>query len=340
MAFFPHLIAGPIVRHEDLVRQLSTPDILSPKIANIASGIAIIMIGLFKKVVFADTAAGYVDPIFQASADGVSIGFVEAWLAALLFSFVIYFDFSGYSDMAIGLARLFNVKFPENFASPFKATSIIDFWRRWHITLSSFLRDYLYIPLGGRESRYRNLLLTMVLGGLWHGAAWTFVVWGALHGLYLVIAHLWRDWRGWEAAGGGMSALIASRALTFLAVVVAWVLFRSSSMDQAAIIYSGMIGVHGFTSEIALPEGLLGNSYLSALGLAGALLLIVNALPNTQQFVRLFRPVIYSRSDRVVGWARTLVWRLRVPDVALVVMLGVYAMSQLERVQPFIYFRF
>ena len=202
------------------------------------------MVGLFKKVVLADGAAAYVDPIFDAAHRGVPLGLMEAWLGALLFSFVIYFDFSGYSDMAIGLARLFNVRFPENFASPYKATSIIDFWRRWHITLSSFLRGYLYnIPLGGRVRRYRNLLLTMLLGGLWHGAGWPFVLWGGLHGVYLVAGHLWAERRSTSPRTN--NRLVLSRVMTHVAVVVAWVLFRSSSLEQ---VRWSMAGCWDFTA--------------------------------------------------------------------------------------------
>lgn len=262
---------------------------------------------------------------------------MEAWLGALLFSFVIYFDFSGYSDMAIGLARLFNVRFPENFASPYKATSIIDFWRRWHITLSSFLRDYLYIPLGGRVRRYRNLLLTMLLGGLLHGAGWTFVLWGGLHGLYLVAGHLWAER---TTVPPTTRRLVLSRVLTYVAVVVAWVLFRSSSLEQALTVYGGMLGLHGLSPQVELPSGALGNGHLTAVGLAVVLLAIVNFLPNTQQFMALFRPVIYTVSKTSKGLQRLMVWRLTFPHIAFVSLLGIYAMTRMEVVQTFIYFRF
>ena len=196
LAFFPHLIAGPIVRHQVLIKQLNNPALLEFKSKNVLSGLVIIFIGLFKKVVLADSAAMYVNPVFATAAHGLPIGMVDAWIAAVLFSFVIYFDFSGYSDIAIGLARTFNVRFPENFRSPYKSANIIEFWQRWHITLSQFLRDYLYISLGGnRKGRFRqygNLFITMLLGGLWHGAGWNFVIWGGLHGTYLIIAHAWK----------------------------------------------------------------------------------------------------------------------------------------------------
>jgi D-alanyl-lipoteichoic acid acyltransferase DltB (MBOAT superfamily) len=338
LAFFPHLIAGPIVRHDHLIRQFSNPIILTPRAKNIAAGLAIIMMGLFKKVVLADSASAFADPIFAAAGQG-GVGFVEAWMAAVLFSFIVYFDFSGYSDIAIGLARLFNVKFPENFASPYKADSIIGFWRRWHMTLSRFLRVYVYVPLGGnRKGRSRQLAAlmgTMLLGGMWHGAGWNFLIWGGLHGGYLVVNHVWRKqfpnllphWSG--------------RLLTYLAVVVAWVFFRSANLEQAEHMLASMAGMHGFGFHVALPEGMLGNPLISGLGLCGALLLIVNFFPNTQEFMRLFRPV---SPERNLGWQRLSryvpVWRLSMPYVCLVAAMGMYAVSRLEHIQAFIYFRF
>jgi D-alanyl-lipoteichoic acid acyltransferase DltB (MBOAT superfamily) len=162
----------------------------------IAVGLSIFFIGLFKKVVIADSIALYSTPMFDGAHQGATISFFPAWGGALSYTFQLYFDFSGYSDMAVGLAYLFGIRLPLNFYSPYKATSIIEFWKLWHITLSRFLRDYLYIPLGGNRKgpsrRMTNLLITMLLGGLWHGAGWTFVIWGALHGLYLILNHLWR----------------------------------------------------------------------------------------------------------------------------------------------------
>lgn len=345
LAFFPHLIAGPIVRHNNLIGQLSSRSIMTFRAENLLSGFAIIMIGLFKKVVLADGAAAYVNPIFFAAGNGTQVGFAEGWMAAILFSFVIYFDFSGYSDIAIGLARLFNVRFPENFASPYKATSVVEFWRRWHITLSHFLREYLYIPLGGNRRgvarRQGNLMLTMLLGGLWHGAAINFVIWGGLHGLYLMVVHAWRhqcNKRGF--VNRGVAGLVASRVVTYLAVVVAWVFFRATTLDQAGVVLSAMAGLNGFGFHIELPPGLLGNSALSGLGLCLLLLAVVNVLPNTQQFMRLWHPVLRVVRERTKGFARNIVWRPDFPGVCLAAALGVYAMTQIEFVQSFIYFRF
>ncbi len=191
VTFFPHLIAGPIVRPAEIIPQLTQPGMIRPRRDNLADGALIFLLGLGKKLVLADMFGGFADIGFGAAAQGTSLTFFEAWYATLSYALQIYFDFSGYSDMAIGLARMLNVRFPLNFDSPYQATSIAEFWRRWHITLGGFLRDYLYIPLGGNRygplRQTGNLMATMLLAGLWHGAAWNFVLWGGLHGLFLVI---------------------------------------------------------------------------------------------------------------------------------------------------------
>ncbi|HWW71706.1 MAG TPA: MBOAT family O-acyltransferase, partial [Duganella sp.] len=195
VSYFPHLIAGPVLHHKEMMPQFDTRP--APNAADFAVGISIFVMGLAKKIFLADPLSVLVAPVFGAGAEPQLI---EAWIGALAYTMQLYFDFSGYSDMAIGLSRLFGVKLPLNFNSPYQAANIGEFWRRWHMTLSRFLRDYLYVPLGGNRSgqpaRYRNLMLTMILGGLWHGAGWTFVAWGGLHGLYLVLHHAWLALRG------------------------------------------------------------------------------------------------------------------------------------------------
>lgn len=244
VAFFPHLIAGPIVRPREIMPQLLAADLAVPRADHIAAGMTIFLLGMAKKVVLADTFAHYSDVGFGAAAQGAPLSFVEAWYAAASYALQIYFDFSGYSDMAIGLARMLNVRFPLNFASPYKAASIAEFWRCWHITLSSFLRDHVYIPLGGNRRgearRNVNLMVTMLLGGLWHGAAWNFVLWGGLHGLYLAVHSRFR-WR---------LPTVVGRALTLLAVVVAWVPFRATGLGATIVMLRGMAGCNG----IALPQ--------------------------------------------------------------------------------------
>ncbi|MEL6911965.1 MAG: MBOAT family O-acyltransferase, partial [Cyanobacteria bacterium J06598_4] len=199
VCFFPQLIAGPIVHHREVLPQFEKASIYKFSQTALSIGLTVFIAGLFKKVIFADRIAEYSNLAFAAASQGINLTFSESWVGALGYSLQLYFDFSGYSDMAIGAAYMFGIRLPLNFNSPYKAISIVDFWRRWHITLSHFLRDYLYIPLGGSRRgefrRYFNLLLTMILGGLWHGAGWTFIFWGGLHGSYLVVNHLYRTVR-------------------------------------------------------------------------------------------------------------------------------------------------
>jgi alginate O-acetyltransferase complex protein AlgI len=235
VTMFPRLVAGPIVRYSDVAAQLRTlPRKLGPAIKLEAAHF--FTLGLAKKVLIADILARrIVDPMFPRAQ---SLSFVEGWLAALGYTAQLYFDFSGYSDMAVALGLLLGFRFTRNFNLPYAALDVSDFWRRWHISLSTWLRDYLYIPLGGnRTHRDRNLFLTMLLGGLWHGANWTFIVWGAYHGAAL-IAH---NKLGKKLALGP----IAARGTTFLIVVLGWVVFRAESMSQAFHMYKAMLGLHG-----------------------------------------------------------------------------------------------
>ncbi len=242
VTFFPQLIAGPIVHHKEMMPQFADANNRYPRAAHIAEGLFIFAVGLFKKVVIADTFAVWATEGFDHTA---SLDFASAWITSLSYTFQLYFDFSGYTDMAIGAALLFNIRLPQNFNSPYKATSIQDFWRRWHITLSRFLRDYIYIPLGGnRKSEYRthyNLMTTFLLGGIWHGAGWTFLFWGALHGLALVIHRLWKK-------AGKTLPRVAAWFVTFMFVNISWVFFRARSFDDAFKVLKGMFGFNGGTA--------------------------------------------------------------------------------------------
>ena len=258
VSFFPQLIAGPIVHHAEMMPQFSQTDDKTSRAEYFGLGIVIFTIGLFKKVIVADNLALFASPIFAASDTGIEITFVEAWLGVLAYSLQLYFDFSGYSDMAIGLASMFGIRLPWNFNSPYKSRSIIDFWRRWHMTLSRFLRDYLYIPLGGNRDgsvkRYRNLMLTMAIGGMWHGAGWGFLIWGVLHGAYLIINNLFSQLVIWVPRIRVLLPSYVCWSLTLLAIIVAWVPFRATNFDGAIILWRSMLGLN----DMGLPVTVLG----------------------------------------------------------------------------------
>jgi alginate O-acetyltransferase complex protein AlgI len=334
VCFFPHLIAGPIVRPSEVLPQLQARHLARPDAANLAAGLTIFLLGLGKKLVLADTFGGFADVGFGAVSHGTALTLVEAWYAVLAYSLQIYFDFSGYSDMAIGLARMANVRFPLNFNSPYQARDIADFWRRWHMSLSRFLREYLYIPLGGnRHGEVRrgvNLMLTMLLGGLWHGAAWTFVAWGGLHGLYLIVHRLWGR-LGWRLPGP------VGQALTLLAVVVAWVPFRADGVDSMLGMLRGMAGLNG----IALPQMIVDAwpplasiartvPVLMSLGEARTLTLPeVSVCLALGWVIVLSLPHVHELSERARGWALTAGFAF----TAQALFFAPYA-------APFLYFRF
>jgi alginate O-acetyltransferase complex protein AlgI len=250
VSYFPHLIAGPVLHHKEMMPQFAAARTYQFNTLNFVDGTTLFLLGLFKKVVLADRLGVFASSGFYAAASGHKLGFFEAWSAVLCYTLQIYFDFSGYSDMAVGLGRMFNIELPINFFSPYKARSITEFWRRWHITLSRFLRDYLYIPLGGSRRgnphRYANLMATMLIGGLWHGAGWTFIIWGGLHGVYLVINHAWDRFISFpkEFPGSWITDLL-SWSVTFFAVVLAWVFFRADTLHSAISIIESMFGLHG-----------------------------------------------------------------------------------------------
>ena len=267
VTFFPQLIAGPIVYQNEMLPQYGKDWMRRLNHKHIAVGLTVFSIGLFKKVVIADNIAILASPLFSAAEKGIVITIFEAWGGALAYTFQLYYDFSGYSDMAIGLAQMFGIYLPLNFYSPYKANNIIEFWRRWHITLSRFLKNYLYIPLGGNRNgrlrQYTNLMITMLIGGLWHGANWTFVIWGALHGFYLIVNHGWHKLRsgllGHDLNKSTWFGRGTARIVTFFALVVGWVFFRAESLDGAMNILSAMFGGNG----IFLPMSLHGKLNIS-----------------------------------------------------------------------------
>jgi D-alanyl-lipoteichoic acid acyltransferase DltB (MBOAT superfamily) len=353
VSFFPHLIAGPLVHHAEMIPQFKSER--NRRLAVLgARGLAIAAAGLFKKVVLADGFAQFATPMFTHVDSGGTIGCAWAWIATIAYALQIYFDFSGYSDMAIGLALMFGIRLPVNFRSPYKARSIIDFWRRWHITLSRFLRDYLYVPLGGNRRgtprRYANVLITMLLGGLWHGAGWTFLAWGALHGFCLVVNHAVRQLRTarprWFAALRVVPECVrqgVAWAATFATVLGAWVLFRATTLHGALTMLSGLLGLNptvDFGPRIIrfadLPWVLPNAGYemvgIVACGVGMAMVLL---LPNTAE---LFRYHEYARApDEAPGrlrWRPTLVWATAVAAELTVCIFGMW--QSLE----FLYFQF
>jgi alginate O-acetyltransferase complex protein AlgI len=349
--FFPQLIAGPIVRHEQLIPQFRASRArFNP--ADFSVGLTFFAMGLAKKVLVADQLSGLADPVFD---DALSVrpDFVASWAGVLAFSLGLYFDFSAYSDMAVGLARMFGFRLPYNFNSPYKSTSVIDFWKRWHITLSTWLRDYLYIPLGGNRKgpvrRYANLMITMLLGGLWHGASWNFVIWGGLHGLYLLVNHGWRSLRGTGSAMGARLFLLCW-GVTMMAVGFAWVFFRSPTLAHAGAVLRAMTGQAGLVGEpgktlLALPDQFYDLDPLSKLlMLASAALaqpqilililaaIIALALPNSQE-------TIEGEKGGLLGkyfprWRPSPIW------AAGLALLMLASSTRLTTVREFVYFQF
>lgn len=367
-SFFPQLIAGPVLYHREIIPQFERSSAFRYDAQNFSVGLTIFFIGLFKKVVLADGIIYYLSdlslqPAFWKVSHGIPVSFFESWIDVLAYTLQLYFDFSGYSDMAIGLSRLFGITLPVNFNSPYKAVDISDFWRRWHMTLGRFLRYYVYIPLGGNRCgetrRLFNMFVVMLLCGLWHGAGWTFVIWGGLHGVYLIVNQGWLRLRrsmGWHERAGEN---FGGRAITFLAVVVSWVIFRADSVNAALAMLKGMAGLNGFVlaeadrASLGLVGTLLAQAgvrfdsmfYLpvwSSIGWIGTLLTIVWFAPNTQQIMARFNPVLDTlktmEETMKLSW---LVWQPKARWILVVSILAVASIVFLRSGNsPFLYFRF
>ncbi len=346
VSFFPQLIAGPIVHWREMGPQIAAIGVPRDRSKDAALGLSVFAIGLFKKVAIADSLAPIADATFALAEQGASISFFEAWIGALAFSIQIYFDFSSYTDMAIGLALMFGIRLPENFNSPYKARDFADFWRRWHMTLSAFLRDYLYKPIGGNRAgpvrRWVNVMVVMLLGGLWHGASWTFVAWGAAHGVLIAASHIYRSA---VPAVDSRSQILAERTFVFATVTAIWVLFRAETFGAAWRIISAMadplsaalpgrivLAVDRFLPGLfSIGPGMFPN--LAETGrtpeVAGLVILVIGlfacfALPNTRQ--------LFERR-------RDFAW----PNVATATILGVaagLALVLIPRSGRFIYFQF
>ncbi len=338
VTFFPQLIAGPIVHHQEIMPQFAKRH---GGWQDLAVGLSFFVIGLGKKVILADNIAPIASSVFDAASQGHLPDPGHAWLGALAYGLQIYFDFSGYSDMAIGLARLFGIRLPMNFASPYKSGSIIEFWRRWHITLSRFLRDYLYIPLGGnRQGAFRktiNVFITMMLGALWHGAAWTFLLWGLLHSLFLAINMGWQ-----RLARNTMAERFFhhgfARLLTLLCVIIAWVPFRADGLKATALMYQGMSSLGTHSAAIPFSASPI------ALIVLGIAVLIALFAPNTAQIMHRYNPAIPTPGypDTIIkeDEQHTISWR---PNMGFALALGCLlwvCIILMSRPSPFIYFQF
>lgn len=378
ITFFPHLIAGPITHHREMLEQFRQPDNFRPKLDNLALGATLFLLGLFKKVVFADPLGENASPVFAAAASGVHSSMAEAWMGALSYTLQIYFDFSGYTDMAIGLGLLFGISLPPNFDSPYKARNVIEFWSRWHMTLTRFLTAYVYNPVVLRITRARvaagkplpkrgkmstetfvalvayPTVFTMFVSGVWHGAGWQFVVFGLLHGFYLVVAHGWRAFkvsRGWKLDSDALWHRWPAVALTFLCVVVAMVFFRAADVPAALNMLASMTGLQG-GAQLSPHEEPLARSLLQHLGQfirsdftpIGGLLLVVWTLPNTQQWMRHYRTALNwrPREHWIEQWAMLMTWR-PAPLVGVAVgALSFFALARAFSAAPteFLYFQF
>jgi D-alanyl-lipoteichoic acid acyltransferase DltB (MBOAT superfamily) len=329
VTFFPHLLAGPILHHKEMMPQFESAENKTINYKNIALGVFLFFIGLFKKVVIADNLAKAAIYGFDTAA---TLSLIEAWVTSLSYTLQLYFDFSGYTDMAIGAALMFNIRLPINFNSPYKALSIQDFWRRWHMTLSRFLRDYIYFPLGGNrrgEVRvYLNLMITFLLGGLWHGAGWTFVFWGFLHGAGLVIQRLW------QKLNLRMHWLLAW-FITFNFVNIAWVFFRAKTWGAAIKVLTGMFGLSGIILPTSLSNRL---GFLSGYGVDFASLTarFQDINQATVLLVLFLLIALFMRNSMEMKDRFKPDWK----TALFISLLATYAILNLNKVSEFIYFNF
>jgi D-alanyl-lipoteichoic acid acyltransferase DltB (MBOAT superfamily) len=358
VTFFPQLIAGPIVHHKEMLPQFRKGIFI--RFDNLSVGFTIFIIGLFKKVILADGLGSYASPVFDASSVGEYITFFESWVGALSYTLQLYFDFSGYSDMAIGIARMFGIILPANFNSPYKSNSIIEFWERWHITLSRFLKDYIYISLGGNRKgsgmKAVNIMITMLLGGLWHGAGWTFIVWGGIHGIYIMINHLWRHVCSYFYKGDNHSISwnVVSKVITLIAVIIGWVFFRSDNLDGAVNLLKSMFLFDGLSFPEVYRYKFGIGEYIDLLNFSGkkhiflsikegVILLSISILiaifmPNTQQIMEGYNPVLRDIYKSPKGKFYT--WRPTVAYAIIISLVFVFIISYLSRVTEFLYFQF
>lgn len=332
VTFFPQLIAGPIVHHKEMLPQFMQRKTLKPHLENIAVGLTIFFIGLFKKAVLADGVAQYASPVFDAAAGGATLTFFEAWGGALAYTMQLYFDFSGYSDMAIGLGRMLGFEILENFNFPYIAKSIREFWRRWHISLTNWFRDYLYIPLGGNRKNqartYINLIIVFLLTGLWHGASWGFVAWGLLHGTFMVIERV-----GFEKVLNKFWSPL-QHIYTLIVVLLAWVLFRADDFSHALGFYKAMFSFNSIQLNRDVLDIFLNNQVY--------LLFMIALISSTRLWI-----VIYHKGKQILpnlSGVKQHIVHFSFTILVLVFIAGSMLFSTIYLIantyNPFIYFRF
>jgi alginate O-acetyltransferase complex protein AlgI len=347
VTFFPHLIAGPILHHSEMMPQFADKSNKRLLSKNCVLGLLLFLIGALKKLLFADSVSTFVGPVFDTH--GPTPTPSEAWSAVLAYALQIYFDFSGYTDMALGISLLFNIRLPLNFDSPYKAASIIDFWRRWHMTLSRFLRDYLYFALGGNRRgkirRYTNLMITMLVGGLWHGAGWTFIIWGGLHGVYLMVNHAIRASDTMSSFSSKSWFVFMGRIATLLSVSVAWVFFRANDFGSARRVLGGMInfGVEEPASYMQdVPPGLLPLLAANPWIWIVVLFSIAWIAPNSQEIVASADRCIdrYTKSITLIKLQTVPVFLFFISFLASVLVFAITISVVRDAESPFIYFNF
>jgi alginate O-acetyltransferase complex protein AlgI len=335
--YFPHLIAGPVLHHKNMIRQFSNHANYHINYKNIFTGILFFSIGLAKKVLIADHLIQYVTPVFDAVSQGEKLMPLECWCGAIAYTFQLYFDFSGYSDMAIGLSKFFNFELPFNFNAPYQATSIIDFWRRWHMSLSSFLKDYLYVPLGGNRKgairRYINLMITMLIGGMWHGVDWTFVFWGGYHGLLLVANNIVRN---------SLPPILPKwlkQYVTFLLVVLGWITFRSGNLSTALLYYKYIFNL---TEYLCVPDEWDKLSAVLPFSIRTTKMLYFQGKSEIFCLLGLFFFSMYGITSQIIVEKICLLRRKTSLVLVFIVITGLFALSlyNIGRQSEFIYFQF
>lgn len=359
VSFFPQLIAGPIVHHSEMMPQFQ--NIRRPIWSDAAIGLSIFIAGLFKKLVLADNIAPFASAVFAAADGGQSVSFVEAWAGLLAFTFQLYFDFSGYCDMAIGLGLMFGIRLPINFNSPYKAKTVTEFWRRWHITLGRFLREYVFLPIGGSRGRnafvLRNILIVMFISGIWHGAGWGFLIWGALHGLFLCVNFLWAKFQEWAGLDDNTYILpgFIAQIMMFFAVSIGWLFFRATTFDGMGTMLNSIFALNGLTIPITFEAALgplagtlsnfgfvfeggnhvgLGDWATIGVPLIVMSFILVWSTPNTNQ-------IFLSQAGGFGAQSLTkIIWRPTVICFCIVASMFVLALLFASTISEFLYFQF